>query len=109
MGILCGYSLSLPLPLSVRVFARARARAPVRGGRFYFTRIIIPLEDRGADSSFSRRAEPRREASLAREPRLFMDGFSFNFRQALVRFFPSLSLIPFVGPYRPAFLRTARG
>jgi len=90
--------------LSLSPFRCVYSRARARGGRFYFTRIIIPLEDRGADSSSF--AEPRREANLAREPRLFMDGFSFNFRQGLVRFFLSLSLS--FSPYRRRLLRTAR-
>lgn len=61
--------------------ARRRARACVRvgegGGWFYFTRIIIPLEDR---APIPLRQGELRALSVNRT-RLFMDGFSFNFRQ----------------------------
>lgn len=61
--------------------ARRRARACVRvgegGGWFYFTRIIIPLEDRAPIPP--RQGELR--ALSVNRTRLFMDGFSFNFRQ----------------------------
>lgn len=57
MGILCGYSRSFAL-------RRTRAHLRVWGGRFYFTRIIIPLEDR---------APIRAEAKLASCAYLWMD------------------------------------
>lgn len=57
--------------------ARACVRVGEGGGRFYFTRIIIPLEDRAPIPP--RRGESR--ALSVNRTRLFMDGFSFNFRQ----------------------------
>lgn len=77
MGILCGHSLSVSRSPDVRyIHVCVHVGELVRGGRFYFTRIIIPLED---CAPILHRVESRRgEASRAR---LFMDGFSFNFRQ----------------------------
>jgi len=77
MGILCGYSLFLLR----RTRARTYVCVWVRGGWFYFTRIIIPLEDRAPIPSSRRvESEPRR---ISASRRLFMDGFSFNFRQSI--------------------------
>lgn len=77
----------------------------MRGGRFYFTRIIILLEDRAPIPPL---AESSRGES--REPRLFMDGFSFNFRQGISRsaalvVLTTASSLPLKCPYAPAAVK----
>lgn len=91
----------LSVCLSLSFFWSVHLCARVRGGRFYFTRIIILLEDRGADSS-SRRAEPRGEPR-ERRAYLWMDSlstFGRVSRSVLLRFslFLSFSLIASLFP-----------
>jgi len=101
------WALSLFPSVYARARARKCARVWVRGGRFYFTRIIIPLEDRAPIPPLAEpsRAMPRR-ISRARAY-LWMDSLLTFGRVSLSRF-GSLVVLTALPPLRSVLTRRRR-